>query len=141
MAGGAGTLLDIPKGMRQQSTTLSLLGLYSLLAFPTAWAAPSASQAPSLPLRLRGTFYSGALNINTATLRELLLLPGIGRSTAAAIVSYRQEQGGIRTLDELLSVPGIGPKKLARLRPYLKTFGPSDFCRAGKTREKKRSGL
>ena len=56
------------------------------------------------------------LDLNKATAGELDALPGVGPSTAAAIVAYRSEHGRFRSVDQLLEVRGIGPAKLAALR-------------------------
>ncbi len=61
-----------------------------------------------------------ALNLNTASAEELIELPGIGESKAAAILALRKERGGFRSVDELLDVKGIGPKALEKLRPHVK---------------------
>jgi competence protein ComEA len=61
---------------------------------------------------------SGSLlvNINTASLTELDALPGVGPSTAKAIVDTREKKGSFASVDDLLDVPGIGPAKLAQIR-------------------------
>lgn len=59
------------------------------------------------------------VNINTASLQELELLPGIGPSTAQAIVAYRERHGAFNALDELLNVPGIGPKTFEGLQDFV----------------------
>lgn len=59
------------------------------------------------------------VNINTATLQELELLPNIGPSTAQAILAYRQRHGAFTSLDELLNVPGIGPKTFEGLQGFV----------------------
>jgi competence protein ComEA len=56
------------------------------------------------------------INLNTAPLAELDLLPGVGVATAQAIVDYRTRHGPFRTVSDLDKVPGIGPSKLNRLR-------------------------
>jgi competence protein ComEA len=58
----------------------------------------------------------GPIDLNTATAEQLDALPGIGPSTAEAILSYRKEKGRFRSVDELLEVRGIGEAKLASLR-------------------------
>jgi len=55
------------------------------------------------------------VDLNRATAEELDQLPGIGPTTAAAIVAHREEYGPFATTEGLLAVPGIGPAKLATL--------------------------
>ena len=56
------------------------------------------------------------IDLNTATADQLDTLPGVGPSTAAAILDYRTQHGPFRSVDELLDVRGIGDAKLAALR-------------------------
>lgn len=69
----------------------------------------------SLPSRSVGV----ALNINTASARELETLPGIGEVKAAQIVAYRDEHGLFLSFEDLLNVPGIGPELLEEIRSYI----------------------
>ncbi|MBI4202639.1 MAG: ComEA family DNA-binding protein [Chloroflexi bacterium] len=48
------------------------------------------------------------VNINTATLAELMALPNIGQVRAQAILDYRYQNGPFQRTDELMKVPGIG---------------------------------
>lgn len=59
------------------------------------------------------------ININTATVQELDLLPDIGPTRASAIVAYRQEYGPFTCVEDLLNVDGIGPKILEKILPYV----------------------
>ncbi len=63
---------------------------------------------------------SRPLDLNAAGERALLALPGIGPSTAKAIVAHRVLHGRFQSVDGLLQVKGIGPKKLEALRPYVR---------------------
>jgi competence protein ComEA len=61
------------------------------------------------------------VDLNTATEAELETLDGVGPATAAKILAYRQQHGGFRTVEDLLQVSGIGPKKLAAIKPRVRT--------------------
>jgi competence ComEA-like helix-hairpin-helix protein len=56
----------------------------------------------------------GQIDINTATEKELEMIPGIGPKFAARIIAARP----FRSADDLKKVNGIGDKKYARIRPY-----------------------
>ena len=52
------------------------------------------------------------ININTASHKDLMELPGIGEVLAQRIIDYRDAHGPFRTKSELTKVSGIGKKKL-----------------------------
>jgi competence protein ComEA len=60
-----------------------------------------------------------SVNLNTATVAELEVLPGIGRGTAQRIVEYRQKTGGFKKIEELMNVRGIGEKSFLKLKPMI----------------------
>jgi len=62
------------------------------------------------------TSAAGIVDINSATLADLDALPGVGPSTAQAIIDYRVANGPYASVDDLLNVRGIGPSKLAAMR-------------------------
>lgn len=62
---------------------------------------------------------SGLVNINTASAEELDALPGVGPSTAAAIVEEREANGPFSSADDLMRVSGIGEKKFAKLKDHV----------------------
>lgn len=59
------------------------------------------------------------VNIQTAGLDELVLLPGIGPVTAGKIMDYRQKNGPFEEPEELLNVSGIGPVTLSKIRMFI----------------------
>jgi competence protein ComEA len=60
------------------------------------------------------------LDLNTATVDDLRKLPGIGKTTAQAIVRFREKSGPFRRVEDLLAIRGITKKKLDKIRPLVK---------------------
>ncbi|GAB6281792.1 MAG: hypothetical protein STSR0008_05340 [Ignavibacterium sp.] len=60
-----------------------------------------------------------SINLNTASVEELINLPGVGKSTAKNILEYRNKSGKFRNLEELLNVKGIGQKKFLNIKKYI----------------------
>lgn len=62
------------------------------------------------------TSTAGPVNLNTATVEELDVLPGVGPVTAAAIIAFRDANGSFTDVEQLGDVDGIGPARLEKLR-------------------------
>ncbi len=48
------------------------------------------------------------ININKASLSELMMLPKLGLKKAESIINYRDEFGAFKSIEEIKSVSGIG---------------------------------
>jgi competence ComEA-like helix-hairpin-helix protein len=59
------------------------------------------------------------LNINTASLEELQLLPTVGPGRAKTIMNFILENGEIESLKQLDLIPGIGPATIEKLAPLI----------------------
>ena len=81
----------------------------------TVFTSPSLTTAP-LPSETAPVF---PININTATVEQLQLLPDIGPSRAEAIVRYRDEFGPFTCIEEIMEVKGIGDKIFAKIRDLI----------------------
>lgn len=74
-------------------------------------------------------YADGLVNINTASVSELVRLPGIGQTRAQAIVQDRDTNGPFRSIDDLSRVSGIGPATMNNLRPRI-TVGDGEAAPA-----------
>lgn len=74
----------------------------------------------------------GQVNINTATVEQLALLPGIGPAMAQKIVDYRAKRPFQET-NHVIRIKGIGPKTYAKFKQYLVLKGDSNLHQVGKS--------
>jgi competence ComEA-like helix-hairpin-helix protein len=65
-----------------------------------------------------------SIDLNAATIKELEELPGVGPTTAKAIVQFRTKSGRLHRVEDLLAIRGISEAKLQKIRPYV-TLGPT----------------
>jgi competence protein ComEA len=72
---------------------------------------------------------SGVVNVNTASLAELTMLPGIGPSKAQAIMDYRKDHP-FQKPDDLKDVRGIGDKLYASIQQYVAVSGQTTAAAA-----------
>jgi competence protein ComEA len=85
-------------------------------ALPTLAAAPVTTPRPAesdQPARVRGAEKAKAdtkamVNINTADVKSLMTLTGVGRKVAEKIVEYRDSHGPFKKPDEIRKVEGVG---------------------------------
>lgn len=92
-----------------------LTSLEEFQVFPGAVPAPVLpAETTAVPAPVAPT--AGPVSLNSASVAQLLQLPGIGPKTAARILSYRQEHGSFKAIAELERVPGIGSRTLEKLR-------------------------
>jgi len=59
------------------------------------------------------------IDLNSATVEQLQQVPGIGPSTAKAIVNFRQKSGPFQKVEDLLVIKGISKTRFEKMRPYL----------------------
>ena len=84
-------------------------GLAALLLLFLACAATFAQkQPPAKPL-----------DPNTATLEQLEHLPGVGETTAKAIIRFREKSGPFKRVEDLRAIHGISKARFEKLRPYI----------------------
>jgi len=88
---------------------------HSIVVTPRANPAiASSSQREDKKSHAKENIELGKIDINTATEKELRMIPGIGPVMATRIIAARP----FRSADDLKKVSGIGDKKYAQIRPY-----------------------
>lgn len=115
------------KAERRVSTALVL----ATLAFVSAFAGLFFYRLSNTELGLEGADYvessgsyeyltgSGGVNINTASLEELMVLPGIGETRARSIIKYREGNGDFESIADVCEVTGIGEGVYADIRELI----------------------
>jgi competence protein ComEA len=61
----------------------------------------------------------GPVDLNSASLADLVALPGIGKARARAILAYRRSHGSFAAVSDLGRVPGFSQALVGRLGPLV----------------------
>ena len=59
------------------------------------------------------------ININEASVDELMFVTGIGKSKAVKIVEYRNKNGRFEKLEDIMNVSGIGEALFEKIKEYI----------------------
>jgi competence protein ComEA len=59
------------------------------------------------------------VNINKATIEELVQIKGIGQKYAERIVAFRDKNGPFKKIEDIMNVKGIGPKKFESIKDLI----------------------
>jgi len=94
-----------------------VMGLALALALFQATAPALAAAKETAPAK--------QVELNHATVEELVALPGVGEKLAARIIEYRDQNQGFKSVEELMNVKGIGEKNFQKLEPWLTVSEPS----------------
>lgn len=90
----------------------------------------TAMAAPGKKLNLAPKEVTGVVNINTASAKELELLPGVGKHTAGLIVAHR-EKAPFKAASEIVKVKGVGQGIYKRIKSFLTVAGPTTLNQVG----------
>ena len=59
------------------------------------------------------------IDINKATVKELVKLKGIGKKYAEQIIEYREKNGKFEKIEDIMKVKGIGQKKFDSIKDLI----------------------
>ena len=112
-------------GLPLRSIMGFLIGIFLFLGF---MGLPSDSLAEEFPSEGASECRTleGLVNINSAGVEVLMLLPGIGPRIAEGITLRRQRRPFLK-IRQLRRIRGIGPKKYRRIRAFLSVSGKSSL--------------
>ena len=97
--------------MTQRTKWLVYIGCFLGLMTGIALTTPALAKKPKI---------TGVININTASLEQLKLLPRIGPKVAARILAYRKKKLFKLPID-LTKVKGIGKKTFLKMKKHIST--------------------
>jgi competence ComEA-like helix-hairpin-helix protein len=71
---------------------------------------------------------TGVVNINTADVTQLAMLPRVGVKAAQRIADYRKEHGNFKKASDLMQVKGFGEKSFERLSSWITVDGKTTLA-------------
>lgn len=107
--------LSTPGVYKESETTAIQNSSSTETAASSAKSAGSASKSSDNS----ATAVSYPINLNSATVEELVSIDGLGESRASAIIEYRDYLGGYTSVEQIKEISGIGEATYAKLAPYL----------------------
>ena len=99
-----------------EKETMHKIRSFGALLALSAFVALFVLAVPAPALGAAGDERAPRVNLNTASVDDLIGLPGIGPSYAKRIVEYREKNGPFKRVEDLLNVQGIGEKTLEKIR-------------------------
>lgn len=99
----------------------SLINLADVLSDGEQLYIPSVEEAENGGFRdLPERSDDGLVNINTAGIKELTTLTGIGESKAEAIIAYRENVSAFESTEDITNVSGIGESVYEKIKDSIK---------------------
>jgi competence protein ComEA len=65
------------------------------------------------------TIASTLININTASVSELMMLPGFGATRSQDVIDYRNANGPFRKIEDIIQVKGIGQATFEQIKELI----------------------
>jgi competence protein ComEA len=106
---GVEILLDPPRTVASWIDTMYLMKDFGAAASEADWKTTTDYLIANL----------AHLEVNKASGEEMAALFGLDEKAAAAVIAYRDKQGGFKTIDDLKKAPGLDAAKVEAMKPRL----------------------
>lgn len=103
--------------MRRFNNVLGLTIIIMVFAFSASLAVAQTAKKADAG-KTAGTAIE-KVNINKATVEQLMEIKGIGESYAERIVEYREKNGPFEKIEDIMNVKGIGEKKFEAIKDLI----------------------
>lgn len=91
-----------------------------MICFPTEEEAKKRQESAGVDAAdSSGIMSDGRVNINTASLEQLMTIPGVGQTRGEAILAYRKEHGSFASAEDIINVSGIGNALYEKMKDYI----------------------
>jgi competence ComEA-like helix-hairpin-helix protein len=99
---------SVPCTVNERRRVMSYLVILAALLSLLATSSGPVGAAPPHGEPSAAAAVESKVNINTADVKELMKLPGVGRSLAEKIVQYRDAHGPFKKAGDFRKVEGVG---------------------------------
>ena len=117
------------KMSKMLTLVLVLTFCFSFCMILSSFAVDKAAPEKAAKVAIEKPVLSGKININSANVEQLEMLPRIGTKTAQSIIEFRKQNGPFKKVEDITGVKGIGEKTLEELKNYIILEGDTTLKR------------
>jgi competence protein ComEA len=112
-------VFSVSPGMRVFEAVALAGGLTDAADVRTMSMSTLLEDAMVIHIRPYETIASTLININTASVSELMMLPGFGVSRSQDVIDHRNQNGPFRRIEDIVNVKGIGQATFEQIKELI----------------------
>jgi competence protein ComEA len=112
-------VFSVSPGMRVFEAVVLAGGLTDAADVRTISMSTLLEDAMVIHIRPYETIASTLININTASVSELMMLPGFGVSRSQDVIDHRTQNGPFRRIEDIVNVKGIGQATFEQIKELI----------------------
>jgi competence protein ComEA len=112
-------VFSVSPGMRVFEAVALAGGLTDAADVRTISMSTLLEDAMVIHIRPYETIASTLININTASVSELMMLPGFGVSRSQDVIDHRNQNGPFRRIEDIVNVKGIGQATFEQIKELI----------------------